>query len=101
MVRATLDILRAVCLGLQRVAGRKLPVFSGVRAVLILPPGFLCVAEAMVRNFGTQFLMVLQTGNYPCLPLLKCRLNIRFVAIAEALFLKNGSTAKTLRTPDH
>jgi len=73
-----LDALRAVRLGLQRVAARKLPVFSGVRAVLILPPDFLCVAEAVVSDFGTQFLMVLRTGNYPCLPLLKCRLEYSF-----------------------
>jgi len=93
--------LRALRLGLQRVAARKRPVFSGARAVLILPPGFLCFAEAVVRNFGTQFVMVLRTGNYPCLPLLKCRLNIRFVAMTEALFLRKGSTAKARPTPDH
>jgi hypothetical protein len=96
-----LDVLRAASLGLQRVAARKLPVFSGVRAVLILPPGFLCVAEAVVWDFGTQFLMVLRTGNYPCFPLLKCRLNIRFVAMTEALFFKIGSTAKARRATDH
>ena len=90
-----LDVSCAFRLGLQCVAARKRPVFSGVRAVLILPPGFLCVAEAVFRNFGTQFVMVLRTGNYPCL------LNIRFVAMTEALFLRNGSTAKARHTPDH
>jgi len=52
-------------LGLQRVAARKLLVFSGVHAVLIMPPGFLCVAEAVVRNFDTLFFyFVLLAGDY-------------------------------------
>jgi hypothetical protein len=95
-----LDVLPALRLGLQHVAARKRPVFSGVREVLILPPGFLCVAEAVVRNFGILFLIVLRTRNYPCLPLSKC-LNIRFVAMTEALFLRNGCTSKARPTPDH
>jgi hypothetical protein len=51
-------------LGLQRVAARKLLLFSGVDAFLILPPGFLCVAEAVVRNFDTLFFyFVLLAGD--------------------------------------
>jgi hypothetical protein len=58
MLRAT-ECLRADRLGLRPIAARNLSVFSGVRKVLTLPSGFLFVAEAVVRNFCTQFLMVL------------------------------------------
>jgi hypothetical protein len=53
-----LNVLRADHLGLRPIAARALSMFSGVRTVLTLPSGFLFVAEAVVRNFCTQFLSV-------------------------------------------
>jgi hypothetical protein len=43
-------------------------MFSGVHTVLTLPLHFLFVAEAMVQNFCTQFLLVLQSGTVPLTP---------------------------------
>jgi hypothetical protein len=76
----------ADCLGLRPTAARDLAMSSGVRTVLTLPSGFLFVAEAVVRNLCTQFLMVLRSGTVPCLPMLKCSLNICYVGITESLF---------------
>jgi hypothetical protein len=50
---------RADRLGLRPTAARALAVCSGVRTVLTLPSGNVFVAEAVVRHFSTQFLMVL------------------------------------------
>jgi hypothetical protein len=80
MLRAT-ECLRADRLGLRPLVARALSVFSGVRKVLTLPPGSLFVSEAVFRNFYTQFLMVLRSGTVPCLPMLKCVLNICCVDI--------------------
>ena len=100
MLRAT-ECLRADRLGLRPIAARALSMFSGVRTVRTLPSGFLLVAEAVVRIFCTQFLMVLRSGTVPCLPMLKLRLNICCVCITESLFLKNVSTVSARCTADH
>jgi hypothetical protein len=89
-----LDILLAFRLGLQNVTARQLSVFSGVRTILFLPPLYLFVAEAAVRNFSTQLLMVLRSGNFPCLSLLKCRLDIRYVVMTEDLFWKKKRSVR-------
>jgi hypothetical protein len=39
-------------------------VFVGVRAILTKPLGSLLGAEIVVQNFSTQFLTVLQSGNF-------------------------------------
>jgi hypothetical protein len=85
MLRAT-ECLRADRLGLRPIAARALSIFSRVRTVLTLPEGFLFVAEAVVRNLCTDFLMVLPTVR--CHPILKCRLNICCVGITESSFFK-------------
>jgi hypothetical protein len=99
MLRAT-EYLRADRLGLRPIAARALSMHSGVRTVPTLPSGFLFVAEAVVRNFCTHFLMVLRSGTVPCLPVLKCRLNICCVGITESLFWNNISTANARCTAD-
>jgi hypothetical protein len=64
MVRAT-ESLRADRLGLRQIVARNPAVPFGVRTVRTAPPGFLFVAEAMVRKFCTQFLKVLRSGTVP------------------------------------
>jgi hypothetical protein len=88
-------------LGLWPIAVRNLSVFSGVLIVLIVPSSFLFVAEAVVRNCCTQFLMMLRSGTVLCRPLLKCRLNIPCVAVIEQLFMKDVSTVNARRTADY
>jgi hypothetical protein len=85
MLRAA-ECLRADGLGLRPIAASVLSMFSGVRTVLILPSGVLFVAEAVVRNFCTHFLMVLRSGTVTCLPMLKCRQNICYVGITVVIF---------------
>jgi hypothetical protein len=80
MLSAT-ECLRADRLVLRPIATRALSMFSGVRTVLTLPSGLLSVVEALARNFCTHFLIVLLSGTVPCLPVLKCRLNICCVNI--------------------
>jgi hypothetical protein len=82
MLKAT-ECLRADLLGLRPIAARALSMFSDVRTVLTLPSGFLFVEETVVRNFCAHFLKVLLSGTDPCLPMLKCRLNICYVGITE------------------
>ena len=60
----------------------------------------LSVAEALARNFSSQFLTVLLSGTFPCLPTLKYVLNIRCVVITQSLFFKNASTAIARSTND-
>jgi hypothetical protein len=67
-------------------------MFSGVRRVLTLPPGFSVVAEAVVRNVSTNFLMVLRSMSQYAL---RCYQSRYF------LFMKNVSTAKARITADH
>ena len=93
--------MRADRLGLRPIAARALSMFSGVRTVLTLPSGFLFAAEAVVRNFCTQFMIMLQSGTFQCLSVLKCHLNICCVGITESLFFKNVSTANARCTADH
>jgi hypothetical protein len=45
--------LRTDRLVLRPITARNLSVFSGVLKVLTVPPGFLFVAKAVVRNFCT------------------------------------------------
>ena len=87
-------------MGLRPIVARNLSVFSGVLTVLTVPPGFKFVA-VVVRNFYTQFLMMLRSVTVLCLPLLKCRLNIRCVAVIEQLFVKDVSTVNARRTADY
>jgi hypothetical protein len=89
MLRAT-EYLLADRLGLRPLAARALSMFSGVRIILTLPSGIFFIAEAVVRNFSTHFLMVLRSGPVPCPPMLKCQPNIRCVRITESLFLKTS-----------
>ena len=88
MLRAT-ECLRADRVWLRSIAARDLSMFSGVRTVLSLPSGFLFVVKAVVRNFCTQFLKVLRSGTNPCLPMLKCRLNICYVGITIVILKKS------------
>lgn len=87
--------------GLRLIAAYTLSQLSGVRTVLTPPPGFLFVAEAVVWNISTQFLKVLWSGTFPCLPALQCHLNIHCTAIVKSLFFKTVSVANAWCTADH
>lgn len=74
------DVLRAPecfadCSGLQSAGAYTFSVFSGVYTILTLLPGFLFITEVVVWNFCIQFLMVLLSGTFTCLPVIKCFLN--------------------------
>jgi hypothetical protein len=95
MLKAT-ECLRADLLGLRPIAARALSMFSDLRTVLTLPSDFLFVAEAVVRNFCTHFLKVLRSGTVPCLPMLKCRLNICCVGTTGYFLKKRRNGERTV-----
>jgi hypothetical protein len=51
-------------------------------------------------NCVTQFNIVWHVGTIPFLPMSKCGRKIRFVTVAESLFVKNVSTANTRCSSD-
>ena len=52
-------------------------------------------AEGVVWNFSTHFLIVLQTGNPAWLSVLKCLLNISWIAVEVFLFWNKKSLWRT------
>jgi len=70
-----LNVSFADCSGLQSRGAYTFSVFSGVCTILTLLPGFLFITEVVVWNFSFQFLMVLLSGTFTCLSVIKCFLN--------------------------
>ena len=56
---------------------------------------FLIAAEVVVWKFSTHYLVLLQTGTPVWLALLKCHLNISWIAVEDSLFWKKKSLRRT------